>query len=612
MWASEEILELERQINSLPVGYVVKKKIGGKEYFYQQWKENGKTKNHLLSPEEAEVITRQIEERRELQKKLRDLRRKSPVRVQNNSEKKIADEAALGAELNFNSNAIFGEGLLRMAETASSFDKRDCFPEIPKFLYSPAEDKVCLIFGLRRTGKTTLLKQLILDMNDDDRLHTLYIKATGTDTMASLNSDLNGAKAKGFRFIFIDEVTLISDFVDNAAILSDVYAVQGIKFVLSGTDSLGFWFAQNEELYDRAVTVHTTFIPFKEHSRLLKINDIDEYIRYGGTLKAGELAFEDRDATASDASFRDDESTRRYIDTAIAQNIQHSLKCYDRGNHFRHLFELYEKNELTNAINRIIEDMNQKWTVQVITRNFKSSDLGSAADLLRKEKNPLKRTDALDSFDSSFVVKKMMKILELRNREEQSVKVKDVHIAEIKEYLKALDLIDYSYTETIPVSREREERIIFTQPGMRFCQSEVLVYSLLSDAEFGNLDSTTRDLITQKILEDVRGRMLEDIVFLETKRRLGSKSNVFKLLFASGEFDMVVQNKKTKECGVFEIKHSSEIVPAQYRHINDEEKISLTERQFGKVSRRCVIYKGKSEMLDIGIEYKNVEEFLCE
>lgn len=68
-----------------------------------------------------------------------------------------------------------------------------------------------------------------------------------------------------------------------------------------------------------AVTIHTTFIPFREHSRLLGINSIDEYIRYGGTLRAGELNFDDEDVNAEDASFRDDESTRRYIDTAILQ-----------------------------------------------------------------------------------------------------------------------------------------------------------------------------------------------------------------------------------------------------------------------------------------------------
>ena len=33
-----------------------------------------------------------------------------------------------------------------------------------------------------------------------------------------------------------------------------------MKIVLSGTDSLGFWLAMDEELYDRAKAIHTTFI----------------------------------------------------------------------------------------------------------------------------------------------------------------------------------------------------------------------------------------------------------------------------------------------------------------------------------------------------------------
>ena len=53
--------------------------------------------------------------------------------------------------------------------------------------------------------------------------------------------------------------------------------------------------------------------------------------RQGGTLRAGELAFDDNDVYAEDASFRDDETTRRYMDTAICKNIQHSLDCCKDG-----------------------------------------------------------------------------------------------------------------------------------------------------------------------------------------------------------------------------------------------------------------------------------------
>ena len=598
-----DIKELEEQIAKLPIGYITEKVINEKKYYCQQWKENGKSKSRYISEEEANTLKPQIEERKKLQKELKSLKKTLTTPAAEETE----EEAP---EPEFKMSALYGEALLKMAQTASQYERRDCFSKIQDFLKTPAADKVCLVFGLRRTGKTTLLKQLVLAMNEEEQKSAIYIKASTENTIEELNADLKLANKLKYKYVLIDEITLIEKFIDNAALLSDVYAVQGMKIVLSGTDSLGFWFAQNEELYDRAVTIHTTFVPFREYSRLLKIDDIDEYIRYGGTLKAGETNFEDSDANAFNASFRTDESTRRYIDTAIAQNIQHSLKCYDRGNHFRNLIDLYKKDELTNAINRIIEDMNQAFTVDVIIRDFKSSDLGSAKDLLRREKNETKRTDFLDTFDASEVTKKLMDILKIRNKERQTIEIEEVHIQEITEYLKALDLLEIVYTENIPISNKKQERIIFTQSGMRFCQAQVLVYSLMQDEVFGSLTGELRDIITEKILEDVLGRMLEDIVFLETKRTYGTKRNVFKLKFASGEFDMVIQDKTKKQCEIFEIKHSKEPFPAQYRHINDEEKIALTEAQFGKVVRKCVLYLGESQMLENGVEYKNVEEFL--
>ena len=54
---------------------------------------------------------------------------------------------------------------------------------------------------------------------------------------------------------------------------------------------------------------------------------------------------------------------RRYIDTAVSKNIQHSLVCCKDGGQFRHLYTLYEAKEFTGAINRVIEDMNYKFVL---------------------------------------------------------------------------------------------------------------------------------------------------------------------------------------------------------------------------------------------------------
>ena len=428
--------------------------------------------------------------------------------------------------------------------------------------------------------------------------------------MADLNRDMEQLAARGFHYVLLDEATLMRDFIDSAALLSDIYAAQGMKIVLSGTDSLGFWFALHQELYDRAKMIHTTFIPYREHSRLLGIHEIDEYIRYGGTLRAGEIDFEGAEVNAEDASFRDDESTRRYIDTAICRNIQHSLACCENGRHFRYLRTLYEAGELTGAINQIIEDMNHAFLVSVLTKDFISHDLELAARNFRKERNLQKRTTVLDEIDTDAVTQRLMKILEIRNKREQTVEITKAHVTEIKEYLAALDLIMDCPIETAQPGTEPVEHILFTQPGMRYCQAQALVYSLMKDELFQELSEQEKELVTGQILEEVRGRMLEDIVLLETTKALGSRYKVCKLQFASGEFDMVVYDSEKNCCAAFEIKHSRQAVPEQARHLRDTEKCALTQRRFGELIERCVLYLGENRKKEDGVLYRNAEEFL--
>lgn len=589
-------MELENEIAILPQGSINIKKIKGKEQPYLQWTENGKSKSKYIKKGEREQIFAEVVRRKQLQDELRELKK--------------LEVADIPTPTKFETSVVIGNRLLAMTKGVRTWKERDCFKQLQKYLNSNVTDRVCLVFGLRRTGKTTMLRQAVLKMTPEQASKTAYIKAKGSDTMAAINRDLEKLLELGYENVFIDEVTLMEDFIDSAALFSDIYAAQGMKIVLSGTDSLGFWFALHQELYDRAVTIHTTFIPFREHSRLLGINDIDEYIRYGGTLRAGELDFDDEDVNAEDASFRDDESTRRYIDTAICKNIQHSLSCCQDGEYFRHLQSLYETGELTGAINRIIEDMNHRFLIRILINKFKSHDLGSAADVLRRERDPERRSDILDRIDKEAVTKRLMDMLEIRNQEEQSIGITNAHVEEIKEYLKALDLIVDVPNETIIPSAEPLENIIFTQPGMRYCQAQALVHSLAKDELFASLSEQEKTLVSERILEEVRGRMMEEIVLLETFKSAKKHKRVFKLTFSVGEYDMAIYDSKENTCECYEIKHSDQIVPVQTKYLVDEEKLNQTSKRFGNISKRCVLYRGEDTILESGVEYRNVEEYL--
>ena len=55
-----------------------------------------------------------------------------------------------------------------------------------------------------------------------------------------MNRDLKMLEAQGFRYVFLDEVTLMEDFIEGAALFSDVFAACGMKVVLVRRGFAGF------------------------------------------------------------------------------------------------------------------------------------------------------------------------------------------------------------------------------------------------------------------------------------------------------------------------------------------------------------------------------------
>ena len=254
--------------------------------------------------------------------------------------------------------------------------------------------------------------------------------------------------------------------------------------------------------------------------------------------------------------------------------------------------------------------MNHRFVLSVLTKEFVSSDLGITARNLRNERDPDKRTDILYQVDRDAITKRLMDILEIRNKEQQTIGITNSHAVLIKKYLKALDLIYDCPIEHGEPEIEQEERVLFSQPGMRYCQAQALVHSLMKDAEFNLLPDNRKNYITERILEEVRGRMLEDIILLETSKALGKNYKVFKLMFESGEFDMVVRDINNDTCAVYEIKHSDKCVRNQARHLTNEDMIAMTTPRFGTLTGRFVLYLGDDLDTDDSVAYLNAEKFL--
>ena len=581
------VAELEQQISNLPAGSITKKTVNGKEYFYHRWTEDKKRKEKYIPVDELENFHAQIEQRKKLDQDLKALKKQLP-------KTRSMDDSM------FTTNVRTGETLRSFAKSVRGYRRRECFQQLCDYVYGDPQDKVFILYGLRRTGKTTMIRQIFAEMRDTELVKAAFIQITAKDTLADVNRDLKILEAHGFRYVFLDEVTLMEDFIEGAALFSDVFAACGMKIVLSGTDSLGFLFTEDEQLYDRCVLLHTTFIPYREFETVLGIHGIDEYIRYGGTMSLAVIHYNEN------STFASKKKTDEYVDTAIARNIQHSLRCYQYEGHFRHLRDLYDKNELTSAINRVVEDINHRFTLEVLTQDWKSHDLGiSASNLRRDRENP---TDILDRIDLVAVTSSLRKLLEIRNKAEQTIELDDIHVAEIKEYLDLLDLTREIDVLHLPDVSTKSSRTVIAQPGLRYAQADELIRSLLLDETFSALSLAERTVVQERILTEIKGRMLEDIVLLETKLT-NLKKQVFVLQFPIGEFDMVVFDPEAGSCQIFEIKHSEEAVSQQYRHLVNEEKCAQTEHRYGSITGKFVLYRGKSRVVD-GIPYQNVEGYL--
>ena len=206
--------------------------------------------------------------------------------------------------------------------------------------------------------------------------------------------------------------------------------------------------------------------------------------------------------------------------------------------------------------------------------------------------------------------------MEIKDKEEQKVEIQDAHRYEIKEYLDLLDLTVEIESRWMSDYNRRESRTAFSQPGMRYSQAEALIKSLMQDDMFRGLSFEERKRVTERIIDEIKGRMMEDIVLLETK--LAKKNcEVFRLQFAIGEFDMVVFNPDEGTCEIYEIKHSKEVVPQQCKHLLDKQKCKDTEFRYGTITGKYVIYRGATTSLvkaggetSEDVAYLNVEEYL--
>ena len=174
---------------------------------------DGKKKSKYLDDETAAVMAEHIARRRELQQELKTAKALLP---------KASKRKPPSSDV-YNTSVLTGEVLRQFVSRSDNLKSRPCLHAIQEFLNSDNDSRVLILYGLRRTGKTTVMQQTIAGLTNEQFHQAAFLQVKSGDTLASVNQDMKQLQSQGFHYVFLDEVTLMEDFIEGAALFPDVY-----------------------------------------------------------------------------------------------------------------------------------------------------------------------------------------------------------------------------------------------------------------------------------------------------------------------------------------------------------------------------------------------------
>ncbi len=165
-------------------------------------------------------------------------------------------------------------------------------PKYIEHIYPYLERKEILVLkGIRRSGKSTLLKQLMLELiaSGVDKMHLLYLNLedynftndlTVTLFDAVLTAYRNYAHHEGRIFFFIDEIQTIPGWEKWIRTKYDLQ--EPIKFIVTGSSASLLSREFSTLLTGRNISFTIHALSFQEFLMFSKTHSLEEYLLYGG------------------------------------------------------------------------------------------------------------------------------------------------------------------------------------------------------------------------------------------------------------------------------------------------------------------------------------------
>jgi len=489
---------------------------------------------------------------------------------------------------------VVGDALEKRCKIALSYERRDAYFEMERFCTDfTLHGKVGIVYGMRNTGKTIILQQLAgrKDCIMDSAYITLHYKQCNIQKVYEWIDNL---RLMGVKYIFIDEVTWADGFIDFSAPLADDWGSdEGVKIVLSGTDSLAFSWVGNSVLYHRFVRTRTTWMGFPEYRRI-KGGDVISYIRSGGVFWEGNVPYENRLET--------------YLKTSVVDNIFNTMRNIDKATVDVELLIEFSKEDLFALCYAICESLTINYVVskahEVWGQKF--------AFGLKKALNDCRIRLTKEAYD-----KIVNESGEFQSGDVVFSKNQITLVIDIMRQIGFLTIAPFY----LGIGYDDTAALMFTQMGVACEFIKRVVYSVRN-----NLDSSEAEKIIGKLNENTDGFLLESAALLTCLRSVKYSDREDKTRISVGKFrqvggnheeiDIVRYHYADKHLQLMEVKRSETPKSNFCRHLINDTVVNYLMKRFSADSvERILLYRGENKVLTtkgITVQCRNIGEFLSE
>ena len=459
----------------------------------------------------------------------------------------------------------------------SEMNKRKAFVTLKDFVLGDEcyQGEILAVCGLKRTGKTALLKQLLCNI-DAYTASCAFLEMQDSDTTKMLERRIEEEQAKGKTVIFINEITKVSDFINNSASLADCFAKAGVRIIISGTDGLSIALAEDYELYDRVIKVNTTYTSFAEYHTLFPLENINDYIRYGGLFYKNE----------AEKSVNGYGNILSYLHDAVTMNIANSLK------------NNADIDERASALKNINETELKRITENVVGLYSGSTTDGEIITALTDKKENAEqfaRMIGSGKNADSYITPQMIKELEKWLKE-----IGFLAFIEKRTFAKASGV----WGKLTPTY---EYHIV--QPAVRYSFLKKAVESVKE--RYQHLDKQRQ----KEMVETLNRNMFDEIVgqtvifdvmnSLPDERYIVCKPEFMHENRHINGYDMLIYDRQENSYRYFLIRRKSD----DYAD-NINEIMSVAESHFGECKSVCTLYAEKSPNGFVGRKCYNISDFL--